>query len=203
MSTTAGDEISVSIGSGVKTVFVTLVSNPDNDTENWATEVEVSYPGITLTVNPNKKRNNFGHYTVVINTHAYTAGGTLKVKNISGGKLIVDYFGDMKLPQSCYPALVYDTSYCSDWFYVNGNSSFADGVNDAWIDENNEGVRAMVADEFAIMGYPVATVRTNKYFNPETMTPSPNTADGIHPDDDGHFAIHKSTTESIILIPTI
>jgi lysophospholipase L1-like esterase len=203
LTSTAGDEISVSIGSGSKHVFVTLFSNPETDSENWANSVEISYTGQdAFVINPNKRRNNFGHYTFVINTAHYTLGGILKVKNLSGGKMVVDYFGDLKLPQNCYPALVYDTTKVSTYWYSKPGLGHAAGVGDSWFDECNLDVAVNVANTFKVPGYPVAMVNSNKYFNPETMTPSPNDEDGIHPTETGHAGIAKSSMESVILVPT-
>jgi hypothetical protein len=204
MSTAIGDEISVSIGGSSKMVFVTLFSNPETDSENWANSVEVSYSGQdAIVVNPNKRRNNFGHYTVIINTAHYTLGGTLKVKNLSGGKLVVDYFGDLKLPQNCYPALVYDTTKVSTYWFSKPGSGHAPGVNAAWFDECNLDVAVKVTNTFKVRAYPVAMVNSNKYFDPETMTPDPNNMDGIHPTEVGHFGIAKSSMESVIILPTV
>jgi lysophospholipase L1-like esterase len=203
MTSTAGDQITFSLGSGSGRLFVVLYANPETDTEDWATSVEISYPGQVFTVNPNKSRNNFGHYTIVIDTHAYTAGGTLTIKNLSGGKMVVDYVGACKLPQNCYPALVYDTTKVSTYWYSKPGSGHAAGVDDEWFDECNLDVAVKVIDKFKSAGYPVAMVKSNKYFNPETMTPSPNDADGIHPNNTGHAGIQKSSMESLILVPTV
>ena len=203
LTSTAGNQITFSLGSGSGRLFVVLYANPETDTENWANSVEISYPGQVFTVNPNKSRNNFGHYTVVIDTHAYTAGGTLTIKNLSGGKMVVDYVGACKLPQNCYPALVYDTTKVSDYWYSKPGSGHAAGVNGTWFDTCNADVRTKVQDKFKAWGYPVAVVESNRYFVPNSMTPDPTNTDGIHPTNIGHYAIHKASMEAITLIPTV
>jgi lysophospholipase L1-like esterase len=203
LTSTANDQITFSLGSGSGRLFVCLFANPYNDSENWATSVEITYPGYTATFNPNKSRVAFGHYTIVIDTHAYTAGGTLTIKNLSGGKMVVDYVGACKLPQNCYPALVYDTTKVSDYWYSKPGAGHAAGVNGAWFDECNLDVRNNVMDKFKAWGYPVAVVESNRYFTPNTMTPDPTNTDGIHPNNTGHYAIHKASMEAIQLIPTV
>lgn len=203
LTSTAGNQVTFSIGSSSKQIFVCLFANPVTDTENWATAVRIQYPGYDQTFNPNKSRNSFAHYTIVIDSHAYTAGGTLTITNVSGGKMVVDYVGDCKLPVNCYPALVYDTTYVSTYWYSKPGAGHAAGVNDAWFDECNESVRTSVAQNFGDFGYPVAVVRSNKYFDPETMTPDPNNTDGIHPNNTGHRNILRVTREAITMIPTV
>jgi lysophospholipase L1-like esterase len=203
LTSTANDQVTFSLGSGSGRLFVVLYANPETDTENWANSVEISYPGQVFTVNPNKSRNNFGHYTVVIDTHAYTLGGTLTIKNLSGGKMVVDYVGACKLPQNCYPALVYDTTKVSDYWYSKPGSGHAPGVNGAWIDTCNLDARNAVMDKFKAWAYPVAVVESNRYFVPNSMTPDPTNTDGIHPTNIGHYAIHKASMEALQLIPTV
>jgi lysophospholipase L1-like esterase len=203
LTSTAGNQTTFSLGSGSGRLFVVLFANPETDSENWATSVEISYPGQTFTVNPNKSRNNFGHYTIVIDTHAYTAGGTLTIKNLSGGKMVVDYVGSCKLPQNCYPALVFDTTKVSTYWYTKPGAGHAAGANDAWFDNCNLDVRTSIQDKFKAWGYPVGVVESNRYFTPNSMTPDPNNTDGIHPTNTGHYAVHKASMEAIQLIPTI
>lgn len=124
--------------------------------------------------------NKIGPAVVVVQNLS-NAAHTLKItKGMGSGKLIIDYLGTMRAPAKCYPIVVAEIPYFTQFEYAYSLSNWGVMVNDSIVNDFNTRIRNVVRE---FNGYPVTTSPTNNYL----LRPSDFISDSTHPNDAGHL----------------
>jgi hypothetical protein len=124
--------------------------------------------------------NKIGPACVVLQNLS-NASHTLKItKGMGAGKLIIDYLGTMRNPAKCYPVIVAEIPYFTQFEYDYSLSNWGVVVNDSIVNDFNLRIRNVVRE---FNGYPVTTSPTNNYM----VRATDYIYDSTHPNDQGHM----------------
>lgn len=121
---------------------------------------------------------------------AHTIEVRLKVNQIT----MVDYFGTLAPPGECPSLLMGEVSYVDAIGYAT-----VETLRSRAIDDTASAAIRDTIDAFAVLGYPVAVVPVNDYYDADTMIHT----DHDHPAPAGHVAIAKAFSSRAFVAPVI